>query len=662
MKVVKVLQLQRILGVFDMHTKVLIAGDEAVGTIGGAMIGDVCLPTDSTSTTVVTEDSDTSREDSTSATFPEDSTWPLTHDDAVLVHLCEATPAAHLVQDGDFYFCLRRSSADDASCEYRRTFSSKTMDWVEKARSAPDHELSYILRQCLIATEYTVRHLQWEEVLERNGLHLGGPFSGPASYGRQDVSSDSDRASRRDSNSDAPSGGYHSCNEQASADSSVSSRRDSHGQGCDLSDGSASDASGATILGARQRTASASDSPGDVNGVGGGDSVRTSGCASDDMEADSRTRSGSGGEGNGSDTVGVDTSHGGGRLRNGSTSDSDRSPSSRGSPSTLRRDRTNSTYYTRRHLEAPQTITDLDYQLLHSGIAILPEFEFGTSDLSGKRLIFIFTCSVLWHNRQVVSAELTRLLMYYFSIPRRELMSQGVTIVVDVRGATSSTVNILLESLYLFKDNIPNSVSVIHVLADKPTQSLVLKSPVYDPQSGVGVDLILSQEMLLRSVSLDQLPPALDGTFPYSHEEWVRFRMRVEPFLTNCVTVAQYLVEVMQEISSSDFLPRSSQATRELIERHEAQVKTAFNDPRLLSIQNDGEAIMSSLRREESSCCHSEDYRHALEKVSSLYRQLQDTMSRLAHLADTRLNRLEQCLQLRGFEEECDKVGISHLV
>ena len=51
--------------------------------------------------------------------------------------------------------------------EFRAAFS--TMDWVTQAKGAPDHELSYILRQCLIATEYTVRHLQWEETLQERG-------------------------------------------------------------------------------------------------------------------------------------------------------------------------------------------------------------------------------------------------------------------------------------------------------------------------------------------------------------------------------------------------------------------------------------------------------------------------------------------------------------
>ena len=96
---------------------------------------------------------------------------------------------------------------------------------------------------------------------------------------------------------------------------------------------------------------------------------------------------------------------------------------------------------------------------------------------------------------------------------------------------------------------------------------------------------------------------------------------KLEPFLTNCCTVAQFLVGVMQEVSSSDFLPRSSAATRHLIQRHQQQVQAAFNDPRLLAIQNDGEAIMSSLRRDESLCCHSEDYRSVVGRRGGVGRR-----------------------------------------
>jgi len=33
---------------------------------------------------------------------------------------------------------------------------------------------------------------------------------------------------------------------------------------------------------------------------------------------------------------------------------------------------------------------------------------------------------------------------------------------------------------FYFQGNIPQAISVVHLLADKNTQSLVLKSPIYD--------------------------------------------------------------------------------------------------------------------------------------------------------------------------------------
>ena len=144
----------------------------------------VASPSPATATTSATAD----------ATAADDTFWPFAYHDAVLLHLCDVTPLSHLAQDGDFFFCLQLASAPDSAeripslvvklrsaegvkelavgeAEYRAAFS--TMDWVKQAKSAPDHELSYILRQCLIATEYTVRHLQWEETLHERGPARG---------------------------------------------------------------------------------------------------------------------------------------------------------------------------------------------------------------------------------------------------------------------------------------------------------------------------------------------------------------------------------------------------------------------------------------------------------------------------------------------------------
>ncbi|ESO82873.1 hypothetical protein LOTGIDRAFT_155910 [Lottia gigantea] len=263
-----------------------------------------------------------------------------------------------------------------------------------------------------------------------------------------------------------------------------------------------------------------------------------------------------------------------------------------------------SEFYKSRLLDSPQSVMDVDHEVLQSGIAVLP----GCRDVKGGAVILIFTGSTFWHNRHVSSTELARLLMYFYSIPRKEVLKKGISIVGDIRGATSSIINILLESLYLFHDNIPNCESILHLVCDKQTQSYVLRSPVYDSRSCVKLDLLSSPDLIHRIIHPSQLPSALDGTFPFSHTEWVRFRMKLEPFLNACREVAKFLISIMQEISSMKKLPRTAEEASQLIEEHDEKVKRAFSDSCLIALQNDGENTMSSLRREES-CGNSEDYR-----------------------------------------------------
>lgn len=191
----------------------------------------------------------------------------------------------------------------------------------------------------------------------------------------------------------------------------------------------------------------------------------------------------------------------------------------------------------------------------------------------------------------------------------------------------------------------------------------------------------LTFDHLQQYVSLDQIPTVLEGTYPYHHESWVRFRkvsrninaviyfnkvwshglstwwlshvgsvdkvdillkiliyfliffvlwsmnifinsflkiqkpclwnifQKLEPFLLNCRLVACRLVDAMQLMSSSEKMPQSVTESAEMIQAHELAVKMAFEDEILLSLQSDGPAIISALRREEESFSHSEDYR-----------------------------------------------------
>uniref|UniRef100_K1R8V1 Puratrophin-1 n=1 Tax=Magallana gigas TaxID=29159 RepID=K1R8V1_MAGGI len=309
-------------------------------------------------------------------------------------------------------------------------------------------------------------------------------------------------------------------------------------------------------------------------------------------------------------------------------------------------------FHKHRNLDAPKTVMDVDYKLLNSGIAVLP----GSRDSEERPVVFIFTNSSLWQNQQVPSTELARLLMYYRSIPRDEVRLHGFTVVAVIQGATTSIINTLLESLYLFEGNCPGGIAVLHFLADTYTQPLLQMSPVFDSQTPFKLDVLLAPELLQEFIPLNQLPLDLDGHYMYNHEEWIRFHVELDPFISKIRGVAKYLMVTMQELSEPHIMPVTAQEARQLIEHHEQSMKAAFNDARLISLQNEGESIINCLRRLDAHMGHSEDYRDLMESVNKLYDNLNSTMVKLVHIADSRLSKLEHCQQLREFEEECTKI------
>lgn len=48
--------------------------------------------------------------------------------------------------------------------------------------------------------------------------------------------------------------------------------------------------------------------------------------------------------------------------------------------------------------------------------------------------------------------------------------------------------------------------------------------------------------------------------------------------------------------------------------------------------------------------------REAVEKSKMLYKQLKKVVQRLARLADKRLNKLQECMMMKVFEEESSQV------
>ncbi|XP_064641777.1 puratrophin-1-like isoform X2 [Lineus longissimus] len=298
-------------------------------------------------------------------------------------------------------------------------------------------------------------------------------------------------------------------------------------------------------------------------------------------------------------------------------------------------------------VETPQQIMDIRRDVVDSGVVKLP----GVRDRKGCPVTVMTTNSLIWHKQDFQSSELTKLLLYYQSLHRDETNKKGMTVVVDARqGATIPVLNLLLDTLYAVETSKIGAISLVHVIADKHTQSLLFKSPSYKPHCGPKFDMLSTLDKLHKYIDKSQLPRELGGSFPYTHTTWVQFRQQLEAFSLNCQVGARFLVGVMQEMTDYSLLPATVEEANQLLEKHEECIKKAFDDPRLTGIQKEADVFMRSLKNYEPVLGYSDDFRESVSSAKQFYKDVQDTVYKLVKLADTRVHKLEQCHQLRQFE------------
>ncbi|GAB1599934.1 hypothetical protein Ahia01_000270900 [Argonauta hians] len=281
----------------------------------------------------------------------------------------------------------------------------------------------------------------------------------------------------------------------------------------------------------------------------------------------------------------------------------------------------------------------------------------GSSCLDDSPVGFLFTSSPLWRDQMISSSELATHFLYFSIISRKRKKCVGLTLVADIRGSTSSTVNTILEALHLFHSNNEQGFKSIYVLANQLDQSLIFGSPLYEAQGPLKIEVLLSPETLQTYIGVDQLPSAFDGQLEYHHDSWLRFRRKLEPFVIDCQLVDQYLNNTLKQLTIYERIPSTYDETNQSLWEHEQQMQSILDAPQLMLLQ-DGHSIIHQLQEEAPYLKSLESYKEELVSVKTMYKELQNSMKNLVKLAETRFHKLEQGLQLRGFESECHKLNV----
>ncbi|XP_063475672.1 pleckstrin homology domain-containing family G member 4B isoform X4 [Symphalangus syndactylus] len=289
--------------------------------------------------------------------------------------------------------------------------------------------------------------------------------------------------------------------------------------------------------------------------------------------------------------------------------------------------------------QVPKQVLDVNQELLQSGVITLP----GTRDRHGRAVVQVRTRSLPWTREHSSCAELTRLLLYFHSIPRKEIRDLGLVVLVDARRSPAApAVSQALAGLQ-------NNTSIIHSIL-----LLVDKESAFRPDKDAVIqcEVVSSLKALHKFVDSCQLTADLDGSFPYSHGDWICFRQRLEHFAANCEEAVIFLQNSFCSLNTHR-TPRTAQEVTELIYQHETIMKLVLEDPLLVSLRLEGGTVLVRLRREELG---TEDSRDTLEAATSLYDRVDEEVHRLVLASNNRLQQLERLQELASLLEGNDQV------
>ncbi|XP_036391521.1 puratrophin-1 isoform X1 [Megalops cyprinoides] len=281
---------------------------------------------------------------------------------------------------------------------------------------------------------------------------------------------------------------------------------------------------------------------------------------------------------------------------------------------------------------------NINRDVLNSGVLCLP----GTRDKCGRALVIVTTRNTIWLNPNCNSSELVRILLYFYTIIRKEVSGLGLTVLVDARRC--SPVPALFKAFNILQDAVPGCIHTVLLLADRDL-TFRMEKP-----SAMQFELLTSIKSLHKHVDNTQLPTEFDGTFPFCHNSWTCFRTRVEQLTSSCEDAISLLKNSISSLEAST-LPATAEEAQVLLCRYRDLMRSVLEDSRLVRLQLEGGAALSRLRKEESSVSLTEDYRDAIETVSRLYNQVDELVHRLVMLSNKCTQELEFIMEFKTLEE-----------
>uniref|UniRef100_A0A3B3QET7 Trio Rho guanine nucleotide exchange factor n=1 Tax=Paramormyrops kingsleyae TaxID=1676925 RepID=A0A3B3QET7_9TELE len=290
-------------------------------------------------------------------------------------------------------------------------------------------------------------------------------------------------------------------------------------------------------------------------------------------------------------------------------------------------------------------------------VEVLPVLKEKVAFLSGgrdRRGGPVLTFPARSNHDRIRQDDLRSLIAYLAGIPSEEVSRHGFTVIVDMRGSKWDSIKPLLKIL---QESFPSCIHVALII--KPDNFWQKQRTNFGSSKFEFETTMVSLEGLTKVVDPSQLTPDFEGSLDYNHEEWIEIRVAYEDFVSNASHMLARLDE-LQEVLSKKELPPDLDGARRAIEEHSGLKKKVVKAP-IEELDSEGQKLLQLI---ESSECYTNqstgvangDLQGLIPKVSGLLDKLHSSRQHLHQMWHVRKLKLDQCFQLRLFEQDAEKM------
>ncbi|XP_039349933.1 kalirin isoform X9 [Mauremys reevesii] len=294
---------------------------------------------------------------------------------------------------------------------------------------------------------------------------------------------------------------------------------------------------------------------------------------------------------------------------------------------------------------------------------VLPILKEKVAFVSGgrdKRGGPILTFPARSNHDRIRQEDLRKLVTYLASVPSEDVCKRGFTVIIDMRGSKWDLIKPLLKTL---QEAFPAEIHVALII--KPDNFWQKQKTNFGSSKFIFETSMVSVEGLAKLVDPSQLTDEFEGSLDYNHDEWIELRVSLEEFFNSAIHLLSRLEDLQEMLARKEF-PVDVEGSRRLIDEHTQLKKKVIKAP-VEELDREGQRLLQCIRCSDGfsgrNCIPgSADFQSLVPKITSLLDKLHSTRQHLHQMWHVRKLKLDQCFQLRLFEQDAEKMfdWISH--